>query len=96
MINYPDKIRVLIEVAELSEGKRILLRFIRNVVRFRIYKYAGKNYIMDFEETILVPQRHRDERDRLITLGTNFATQTTAALDTLELLSIFDIVAANI
>ena len=89
----PEKLRAIIEVAEFADGQRFLINTIRQEVRRRIFEYAQRRKIMDFSDTQLVEQTHRDWRQSRIDAAANYAAQAQAATTTDELLTIFDTVA---
>lgn len=89
------KIRALIESADLKDGRRVVLRMIRLGARQRIYFYATKNFIVDFDG-ILVTQRHRVFRQNIMDAAQVKATEAQAATTIDELLVIFDRISQTI
>lgn len=78
--------------APLDAAKSALIMLIRRAARRRIWGHAVSNYIMDFEDALLVEQVHRDFKSGTIATGTSLVVQTNAALTKAELLPIFNII----
>ncbi|KKK77290.1 hypothetical protein LCGC14_2855110 [marine sediment metagenome] len=89
------QIRTLIEGASLQDGRKVVLRMIRFGARRRVYFYAKKNFITDFD-SVVVTHRHRDRKDQIIAKAQEHAATAVAATTIEELLAVFDLIAPNL
>ena len=63
---------------------------VRRAARNRLYTYAEFHRIIDFADSALVPQRHRDTRQRWQDQAAARATAINEAADVDAVLAIFD------
>ena len=89
------KIRALIESADLEDARRVIRRMIRLGARRRLYFYAARNFITDFD-SVLLTQRHRNVQQVIIDAAQAKATEAQAATTVVQLLIIFDAIADNL
>ena len=90
MSRISDSIRDVIAVQELEEARQTTARQARYRARKRLWDYAQDQWIIDFNDTETVSQRHRDWRASLVTTVTDTLNQVNAATTVDELLVIFD------
>ena len=95
MINVAQ-VRAQLEAAELERARSVVLRLVQLAGRRRVFAYAQKNYIVDFDLLDVVSQRHRDRRNQIITRAQGHRATATAATTIEELLAVFDLIAPNL
>jgi len=96
MSRRSEVIREQIATSDLATGQSYMRRVIRYAARRRLYLYAERNFIVDFDDAQLVEQSHRDYRQSVIDFASNRATEVNAAVTVDELLAIFDLISQHI
>jgi len=87
------KLRFLIEISELEASRAGMLTLTRRAARNRVFKYAQKNGIIDFQDTVLVEQPHRNFRQNAIDFALARVSEVQAATTNTQLLNVFDQIA---
>lgn len=85
--------RILIENGSLIESKKLLIRFIQETARDKLWQYAQKHRVIDFNDPILTRTRDETFRQTIIDLATTAITNTNNSTTVSELLIIFDNIA---
>lgn len=85
-------IRNKLERMEFSEAQAAMVRLVRRAARKRVYEYANRNYIYDFNDTPFVEQVHRNWKDSAEAQGSTLASNVQNATTIEELLTIFDLI----
>jgi len=93
MSEISDTIRAFIAAQTLEVGRGVVLRQIRLVARKVLRLYADEHYIIDFQDTALVTQRHRDKRTSVIASAQTRSVAANTASDVTALLVVFDDIA---
>lgn len=96
MSETSDRIREYIQTQSASDARAVVLRQIRLFARKTLREYADEHYIIDFQDTVLVQDRHRDKRTDIISDAQSRATAANAAANMTELLVVFDAIASFI
>lgn len=78
---------------DLDTAKAICRHSVRFAVRRHLYHYARRHYIVDFDDLVLVEDRHRTHRANVIAQAQTLATNidTSASID--DVLAVFDTIA---
>ena len=82
--------RIKVANLPLVDAQVVCKDVLRKIARYALYKYSEKFKIIDFSDTILVEQKHRDYRQTIIDAGTTKVSQINAATTNAELLVIYD------
>lgn len=90
MSSHSDIVRAHIAVQSASEARNMINRLIRRIARKAVYEYATEHYITDFQDPVLVMDRHRTKRTEIIAVAQVRAVAVTSASDMGELLTVFD------
>jgi hypothetical protein len=85
-----DKQRALLATQSLVIGQTFCKKFLRRLARFRVYHYAERYKITDFQDAILVEQVHRDFRQSVIDATQTKVVEVDATITVAELLIVFD------
>ena len=85
MTIFAESVRASIAAASVNDAKRGTLRMVRFALRKRIFRYAQRHYITDFNDPI-VTERHRVWRQTALTNAQDLATQANAATTIAEIL----------
>ena len=85
-----EQMREQIASSDVESARDYVRMALRRAIRKEMYDYSEKNYILDFDDSTLVEQRHRDYRDNLTSVGTNKNIDINNATTIAELLTIFD------
>jgi hypothetical protein len=93
MSELSDRYRAIIETKPAGEARDMVLRLIRRIARHRVYEYGIEHFITDFQDPVLVTDRHRTFRADVVTQASTRAAAANAASSMAELLVVFDDIA---
>ena len=93
MSETSDRIREFLQLQTLPVALAVVHRQIRQLARQELRLYADGHFIIDFQDTALVTQRHRNKRTSIIAVAQQRASDATASTDMTALLVVFDDIA---
>lgn len=89
-MSYAVVYRDRISSSSLEDARTICSKALRTALRKFVWRYANRYWIIDFDDTVLVEQKHRDWRAARIAQATTLNANIQAALTVQDLLDIFD------
>lgn len=93
MSDRSDAMRSKLALMSIGSAQGPMRRIIRSRARKLVYDYATNRYIVDFNDSVLVEQVHRDFRSDVINDSQSFLDDVTSATTIAEILVVFDAVA---
>ena len=91
MSNYTDNLRARLDAeTNLAKAKFYIRLLIRMAAMRTIYRYAELRFIVDFSDTELVEQKHRDYYNNVKSNAATAFSNVAAATTKAELISVFD------
>ncbi len=85
-----DRLRAMLEASDLATAQTRMRYIIRRAARNRVYSYARRQKIVDFDDTVLVSNRHRTFRENVVSQATTKVGESDAASSVAEVLAVFD------
>lgn len=73
----------------LADARSLLQLMIRRAARKRIFDYAQRHYIYDFD-AVTAEAKHRDYRDTVLAFATTKFNEAQAATNATQLAAVFD------
>lgn len=93
MSKKSNSLRQSLSIMDFDGCRTAMIRIVRIAIRRHIFAYARDNHIIDFADTQLVEQRHRDFLQNAKDAGVSKAADIQAATTVAELLTIYDSIA---